>query len=338
MINYTEFINDLKNNKLKHVYLFYGDERFLLNDALNRMKAKLLNGITDDMNYTVLEDLDSNIIVDIIIENCDTLPFMSEYRMIVVKDEESMSKLDDKDSKRLFKYIEGNINKKENRSILIFVMNEKVDTRKKIYKLIDEVGDIVFFEKLKFEEAVNYTGYFVRRNGKTIKKTYAEYIVKNVGTDLYTIVNEINKITAYNENVEIGLDDVKEILSRNINENIFNLVSSIGMKKEIEALRILNRIISIGEAPIVILAMIIRQIRIIAKAKYCEGKSLDKKSLASYIGVPLFALNDIIKQSKFFSAEELIEAFKECLNCDIALKSSSDGRMVLELLIKKLCK
>ena len=338
-MTYKELLDSLKKGEIHNLYLFYGEERYLLLDAIKKFKSKLLKEETYEMNYIVIEKNDPEEYVNAIIESCETLPFFSEYKLVLVKNEEDqLSRLNDKSLKKLMNYIEEKTDMPENKTVLIIVGGEKIDLRKKFNKLVEKIGKIVYFQRLSFEEAVNYTGYFFVKSGKKITKADAEYLVKSVGTDLYAIVNEIHKVICYSDSEKIEMEKMKEVLSINLQQNIFNLVSAIGRKKEKEAYKVLYALLEKGEVPLIILSMIIRQMRLIAKIKTFEGKFVDKRSIASSLGVPYFVVEELTRQSKLFKKEDLERAYKECLKCDIALKSGADSSLALEELVKKLCK
>lgn len=337
-MNYREFVESIKKGQIAPLYLFYGEERFLLLDAVKRLKARLLVPEFEDMNYIVIERENPEEYVEAIIENCETLPFFSNYKIVVVKnEEEQLSKIGDKELKRLTDYFKNRV--LGNTSLVVVVVSgEKIDSRKKLYKFMEKEVAVVEFKKLTPEEAVNYAGYFLKKHGKKAAKKDVESLVKNIGTDLYSIVNELEKVIAYSEGETLDLEEAREVLSVTLQQNVFHLVNAIGMKKEKEAYRALYALLSKGEVPLIILTMIARQIRLIAKLKSLEGKAFDKKSIASYLGIPFFAVDDIVRQSKLFTREDLYKAYKECLRCDIALKSGTEPSFALENLIKKLCK
>ncbi|MGB9780054.1 DNA polymerase III subunit delta [Caldanaerobacter sp.] len=337
-MNYKEFVEKLKKGEIYPFYLFYGEERFLVLDALRRLKSKLLSSEFEDLNYVVVEKENPAEYVEEIIENCETLPFFSNYKIVVVKNEEDqLAKLEDKELKRLTDYFNNRVLGNSN-LVLVILGGEKVDWRRKFYKFAEKEAAVVEFKRLTPEEAVNYVGYFLKKHGKKISRKDAEDIVKNIGTDLFLLVNELEKIVAYSEEETIDLKKVEVILSATFKGNIFNLVNALGMKKEKEAYKVLYALLLRGEVPFVILAMIVRQIRLIAKFKALEGKTLDKKSIASRLGIPVFAVEDVMRQSRLFSKEDLYKAYKECLKCDMALKSGVEPLFALESLVKKLCK
>ncbi|SNX55224.1 DNA polymerase III subunit delta [Thermoanaerobacterium sp. RBIITD] len=327
-MNYSDFVNMINKNILP-VYVFYGEERFLVDEAVKKIKSKLLDGITDAMNLSIIDNADNNNIID----SLETLPFMSNHRLIIVKDDELLKKLDDLAIDKIIKYLE----KKDITNCLVIVLNDKIDMRKKLFKTINKVGAIVNFDYLKHDDAVNYTGYFVRSFGKTIKKPVAEYIVKNCGVDLYRLLNEVKKLVSYSDNSEVTIENVKHLLSSNINESVFKLVNSIGLRQEKTAIYILNRMIESNENPIGILAMIVRQFRILIRAKYYLKQKIERRDLSSRLGIPYFSINDVIEQCKHFEESDIINAYNVCIKCDRELKSSYNGNLVLESLIRKLC-
>ncbi len=278
-VNYKEFL-EITNKGFLPAYVFYGEERFLIDEAIKKLKNKLIAEGTEIMNYTIIEDANDKNIID----SLETLPFMSEHRFVLIKDDDILKKINDNTVDAIIKRIEsGNTD-----SCIAFVFKDKIDTRKRIFKAISKHGAIVNFEHIKFDEAVNYVGFFVRTYGKAIKKPVAEYIVKSVGVDLYTLLNEIKKIVSCSDGKEVLIDDVKDVISASTAENVFKLVNAIGLRQEKAAIYILNKMILNEENPIGILAMIARQFRILTKAKYLLMKKIDKKKVAARLRDTLF--------------------------------------------------
>lgn len=327
-MNYVEFINDI-NKEVLPIYIFYGNEKYLQDEAIKKLKNKLLNKNTEEMNYTIINDANDENIIDAF----ETLPFMSEHRLTIVRDDDILRKLSDNIIDKIIDRLQENNNK----SCVVLIFDEKIDLRKKFFKAVNKIGDIVNFESIKYTEAINYVGYFVRRHGKSIKRQVAEYIVRNCGADLNTILNEVNKLVAYSDKNVISLNDANAIVSNNINESIFKMVKYIGTKNESMAIYSLNKIILSGENSIVILSMIIRQFRMILKAKYYLKKTNNTNDLLKLLKIPNFALKDIIEQCNYFSDIDILNAYNACVKCDKDLKSGHDGKIILESLLRKLC-
>ena len=82
-MNYAEFIKKLKEDSLLPLYLFIGEEKYLIDDTINRIKEKYIDKSLESINFTVLNG--KNINQDDIVNACETLPFMSEKKSSNIK-------------------------------------------------------------------------------------------------------------------------------------------------------------------------------------------------------------------------------------------------------------
>ena len=76
------FFDELKAGTVRNVYCFYGPEAYIRRSAVAKLREKVLMPGLEDMNETVL----SAPTAQQIIESCETLPMMSDYRLIIVRD------------------------------------------------------------------------------------------------------------------------------------------------------------------------------------------------------------------------------------------------------------
>ena len=86
--------SDLKNKTLGRLYVFHGEETFLLHHYLEQMKKKLLDPLTESFNYHRLnsETFDIRSFADAV----ENLPMMAEATLVQV-DEIDMFKLPEGD-------------------------------------------------------------------------------------------------------------------------------------------------------------------------------------------------------------------------------------------------
>ena len=76
------FFDELKAGKVHNVYLFYGPEAYIRKSAVAALEKKTLIPGLESMNRTVMSAPSAQAII----ENCETLPMMSDYRLIIVQD------------------------------------------------------------------------------------------------------------------------------------------------------------------------------------------------------------------------------------------------------------
>ena len=83
-MHYMEFFKSIQRKELTGIYLFYGEEEYVKEEALSQLADALLDPQFRDLNYQTIDG--SEVGVDEIINACETVPFMAERRLVVVKD------------------------------------------------------------------------------------------------------------------------------------------------------------------------------------------------------------------------------------------------------------
>ena len=115
---------DINNNTLKNLYLFTGPEVFLSEFYTNDIKKKLLGESGDDFNLLTvsrclpdINDADNFI---------NSYPFMSDKKLMIIKDSNILKKAADEDKK----YWQKTLTSIPDYCIIIFCENE-IDKRRK---------------------------------------------------------------------------------------------------------------------------------------------------------------------------------------------------------------
>ena len=71
-------------------YLFLGEEDFLKEAELKKLKSRFLDASTRDLNYNVFYAKDNDFRLKEMLDLLNTAPFMSPKRFVVLKDADSM--------------------------------------------------------------------------------------------------------------------------------------------------------------------------------------------------------------------------------------------------------
>ena len=92
MLKYQELISSLKQGKILPLYLFYGEEEFLIQEALDLIINKVVDPGARDFNFNTLycRDTPASELVNL----CQTLPFMSEKRLVLARDFDALKAAD----------------------------------------------------------------------------------------------------------------------------------------------------------------------------------------------------------------------------------------------------
>lgn len=150
MISIENLEKELKNGKLQSLYLLYGEEIFLLESSLKKIKT-LFGECIKGINYISIDDTNCNELI----QDLETPSFGYEKKLIIARNTALLKKEARKKNAELSKlkekidnYIKQNINIIEKNIVLVFV-EEEVDTKQELYNTIDKLGIICKFDYQK---------------------------------------------------------------------------------------------------------------------------------------------------------------------------------------------
>ncbi|WP_105619814.1 DNA polymerase III subunit delta [Vallitalea okinawensis] len=318
----------IKDSDFKNIYLFYGEENYLKNHYVEKIKEKVIHKDSELMNCEVIEkDVDEGYIIN----SLETLPFLSDRRLVIIKNS-SYFGAKSTASDQLIKVIKDF----PTQTIVIFI-EDKIDRRNKFFKAVKSNGYVVEFNYLSENDLAKWVAIELKRLGKKAEYATLVHFIRTVGTNMDQIKMELDKLCAYKiEESMISIEDVNEIATKTIEFKIFQLVDAMGMKKCEEALIVYNNLLNSNEPPIRILIMLTRQFRLIYQIKTLLEEGYNINMAAKKIGVPPFVAKKCMTQGKSFKREVLEEALEECLFIDMAIKSGQiKDRLAVELLLTK---
>ncbi len=312
------------------VYLFDGEEEFLKEEKVCKLAQDLLSEPTKDLNKTVFfaQDVDGPTIVS----HARTLPFLSSKRLIVVKEVERLSPVDED---LIVSYL-----KNPTKTTCLVLETKKADRKGKLYQAARSYGRIISFDRLYEDQIDRWIGSRVRNFGKSISFEAREALRENIGGNLGTLSQAIEKVITYvGKKDEISAGDIEEVVGKSAKSRIFDLTDAIGRKQKARALKILHDLVGDGKNAPEVIGMLFWQLRRITRAKRLLTQGhLPRQKLASELKVHSSFLDDFIAQTRNFRMEELERGIELLLEADAKTKT---GRMAqdvaLELLVVRLC-
>ena len=299
--------NDLKTGEYKNVYLLFGEERFLVN-----YYAKAFEKV--DADRDTFEGAAP--IIDIIMA-ANSLPFLSEKRLVYVRD----SKLFATGRKDASEEMAAFLPNVPAETIIVFVENE-VDRRSRMYKKIAEVGRAVDCAPPSPQTISSWVSRLAKEKGKTISPNAVSTLTRTVGNNMNVISQEISKLVAYSGNeAEITAAHIEAICSPTLESRIFDMTKAMGKGRLSHALSLYRNMLRLKESPIMILSMIIRQFRILLLTKCAVDKGMKKPQIAKELNLREFIVVDAIEQGHRFTEARLLEALQACMDTDVKIKT-----------------
>ena len=312
---------------MSNITLIYHLDQEFINNKINEIKENLKIEDISIIKYTYDNNMDS------IIEDANTKNLFGDKKLIIVENSTFINESDKLDISPLETYLD-NFNKD---TYLIFTLiSESVDTRKKIFKKIKEVGNIIAHEKIDNKFFINYISDILKQNNKKMEPRLIEEFLNKVGYDLGNIKNELEKLFILTNNEKIEEEDIKSINTNNKEESLFSLIDSIVNKEISKSIKLYRYFIDKNEEVIKIIAMLANKYRLIYQTKllYQEGKN--KYDISKILGVHSYAISLAITTSFKYTDSELIRILKELYNLDLDIKIGKvNDKFALEMFILK---
>lgn len=320
--------NDLKTGNFQKIYLFYGEEEYLKKHYMEQCQKKIIPKGQEMMNLSVLE---GNQVSGIqIIEAAETLPFLSEKRLVIIKNSELFKSGRADDLQMLVDFFPSC----PESSCLLFIEAE-VDRRNRGFKSIQKHGYSIEFTHLNEKDLITWVKNRCKKDQKEIDTSTTIYFLRTIGSDMERLSGEIDKLIAYvNTQKQIEKKDIDEICTSSLEVRIFELVKALGNKQAERALEIYSNLIFMKESPHMILAMMARQFRLILQVKYLHDQGYPSNQIARRIGVRDFIVKECLQQGQGFSMSALKEALQDALNADVNMKTGKvDPILGVEMLL-----
>ncbi len=231
-MTYDQIISDITKRNFKPIYFLQGDEPYFI----DLITEKLMNGVLDEMqkafNMNVLYGKDSDAAT---IDNmARRFPMSAEYTVVVVKEAQSLSKIED-----LIYYA----NSPSNSSILILAYKYKtLDKRKKLYKAINKNGVLFTSKKVYDNQIPRWIQTYLLTKNIGIEPSAGIILTEYLGNDLSKISNELDKliITLPNGQTKIKADHIEENIGISKDYNHFELMKALAKKNILKANQIIQ--------------------------------------------------------------------------------------------------
>ncbi len=329
-MNHQQFKQHLVKDSPAPLYLIHGEESYLVNKALGLLKAKVVGEQGADLTLIPFNGEEST--AREIMNAADSMPLLGGQKLVLVKNAQALKA---REQELLLEYF----SRPASFNVLVFVVEGKIDQRKKFFSALKKQGQVVDCPHPKYRDCLDWLKQQAKDCGCGLAHEAAEHLLEVSGRDLQLLDNELNKvITFVGEKRRIGLPDVEAVLGRRPSYSMFQLTDAIRQKKLKTALRILTQLLSEGHHPLLILAMLASQLRKIAQAKELLSKGISANQIGQQIRILPFLREDFVQQAGSFSLEQIRRALSSLLATDLKLKSSSQPpRILLEALLIELC-
>lgn len=331
-MNYTELEKHVNTKQFKSIYLFWGEEEYLMSTIIKKIK-KDFDELVLGINYIVLDENSvGNLISDI-----ETPAFGFDKKLIIVND----SKLFKKDGRKktltplqekILNYFKENIDIINDSVILIF--KEKEADKNELFSQIEKQGITCNFAELKPTEIIPRLKKICVAYNVSIADGTLNYLIEMTGTNLQNLINEIRKLIEYKgAGNAITNNDIDLLTIKQMDSIIFELTDNLALKKTDKSLEILNNLIYQKEPLQKILVTLYNHFKKLYLYLISVKYNQDPVAALNLKPNQVFLVNKYKNQVRHFDLNTLRELIEKLADLDYLYKI---GKIDLEVGLKSL--
>ncbi len=333
------------------LHILYGRDDFSRREELGRIKASLDSDGMLASNTDVLGGRE--VAFEQLTAICDTVPFLAGHRLVVV--EGLLGRFEPADRPRrgasrprrgpppelerwlgLAEYVQ-----RLPASTTLVLLDDELSADNPLLQALRAQARVLEFRPLRSGAVLQWILERAQRQEADISPAAARLLADLVGDNLWVLASELDKLAAFAQSRRIEGADVKALVSEARDVNVFAMVDAIVEKRPAVALHLLRRqIIREGRDAGYLLAMVVRQYRLIIQAKDLSLSGLTAQEIGQRLGISSeFVLQRVLDQADRYSLSRLKTAYRRLLEADIAVKRGRYGEEVaLELLVHDLAR
>ena len=324
----------IRSKDLGRLYIFHGEETFLMDHYVGQMKKILLDDLTESFNFHKLnnETFDLQTFGD----SVENMPMMAEHTLVHV-DEIDLFKLPEGERSKMAELL-SDIPEWCTVVFTYETVSWKPDKRlKKLWEAIDNNASIVEFAKQGQRELISWVSRHFAARGKRISNELCAYLIDITGGTMTALNGEISKIAAFSGADEIKRSDIDAVTEPVMDAVVFQMTDLMGEGKYGPALVKLQTLLKMQQEPLAILGAVGGHFRRLSTARTLLDNGKGSGELMKLCGIADYPARKSMDAARRFRPEFCRTAAELVLETDYKMKTSyDDPERLLEMLILEL--
>lgn len=340
MLTIENLEKELNSNSLRSLYLLYGEELFLLENILKKIK-NIFGECIKGINYINIDDTN----ISELISDIETPAFGYEKKLLIVRNSGILKKEGKRKNaelsnlrEKISSYIKENIDIISN-SVVLVIIEEDIDNKQELYKIFDKFGVVCNFEYQKPMQIQKRLKAICNAYHVDIDDSSLKYFIEVCGTNMQELINEIRKLIEYAGNGgKIEKVDIDKLCIKKLETIIFDLTDNLGKKETQKALQVLKNLIANKEPIQKILITLYNHFKKLYITKLAVRENKDLISSLNLKPNQTFLVNKYKTQANYFSGKELSKILQGLRDLDYNSKNGLiDLQVGLEAILCTYC-
>lgn len=328
---------------MRHVLI--GEDDFSIRQSLEEIKKGIGDPTALMTNTTTLNG--QQVTLDQLRVACETVPFLSEKRLVVVEGLLSCFEPRVKSSRKKTNHLTDQSN--EYKSIADYIgqipdftelvlVDGRISDRNPLLRALLAVAQVRSFPLLKEAGLRQWIERRVVEASGSISPRAVDLLVRFVGSNLWIMANEVDKLVLFVGGRRIEEGDVRVVVSYAQEANIFAMIDAILEFRVGVAQELLQQLLKQGAHPAQLLVMLSRQVRLMFQVKEMRSRRKFRNEIQSKLGLTSdFVLRKAWEHADKYSLARLREVYHRLLEADLSIKTGKyDSELTLNILIAEL--
>lgn len=324
MINVTNLKQQLKQEQLRNIYLFCGEEKYLVDMYLKKVTDMALGDGIREFNYSYYNE--DNESYENFVNDIESYPTMAEKKVVVLKNTKFIKLKDyQKPLAELFENI-------PDYAVVIIVEEEATKIKKALLDVINKNGEVVEFKKQNVADLRAWVTRQLALKNKQMSSADMEYLINLCERSLGKLYVECEKLAAATEEANITRTMIDELVKVPVEYKIFEMSDHLLSGNAEKAYGILNGFKINKEQPIVIFITIYKQLADLYMFRLLGEEG---KNAADYLAPNRKWLSSkLAAESRRHSKDKIRKGMKICADYDLQIKSGKiEGFTALEIMM-----
>lgn len=300
-----------------------------MQQAVDRLKSRVGELADLDFNMQVFDGEGAT--GDDIAIACNTLPFASDLRLVIVRNVDKLSK---ESADLLVGYAQDPAP-----TCVLALTGAKLAKNTRLYKAVARLGGVVERKMPRGAEFVRSVSSMASDKGKRLSLDAAEVFVSATGEDLRRVAAELDKLIAFvGDREEITRQDVESVVATTSTAKVWELADALGGRDCRRSLVLTNDLLGDGESVFALHAVALRAIRDLLSVRALLDRGVrSAHEIAEVMGRPEWQVRRLPRQASAFTSQELVALLIDAAESERKMKTSPDSRLVFERWLVKVC-
>ena len=337
-ITEAELKKQIEKGNFQKLYFLYGEEKYLVGHYARKLMEKAGAQGMKDFNLQRFDGGDTGI--DDIAAAVEALPILAERKCVAVANLD-VNSLRGSETQKLWELLD---DLPDSCVLVIYLLSLGFDERrdknwKQFLAKADAGGATVPLRRLSEKQLEKMICAGAEKRGCSISQANAGRMIRLCGSDMQTVLNELEKLCSFTGSGEITAETVDRLTVKNLEARVFDLSKAVMTGNSDRAYQILDQPFYQNEEPVSILSVLSGAYLDLYRVKASLQSGYTAVEPAKYFDYARkeFRLSNAEYGAKRYSDEMLCQSMNVLLEADRALKGSrGSSRTVMEKLIAQL--